>query len=66
MRVVDEGGMAGQSGAGRAVVDGLGGRVVGREAGEAGVRGSEAPGGCAEWWPQESPATLLVLILSSQ
>lgn len=63
--------MVGRSGAGRAVVDGLGGRLEGREAGESGgetggVRGGEAPGGCAEWRPLESPATLLVLILSSR
>lgn len=63
--------MAGRSGAGRAVVDGLGGRLVGREAVESGgetggVRGGEVPGGCAEWRPRESLATLLVLILSSR
>ncbi len=63
--------MEGRSGAGRAVVDGLGDRPVGREAGESGgetvcVRGGEASGGCVEWRPRESPATLLVLILSSR
>lgn len=73
MRAGDEGegGVAGRSEAGRAVEDGLGGRLVGREVGESegetggeGVHG-EAPGGCAEWWPRESLVTLLVLILSS-
>lgn len=46
--MVDEGGVAGWSGAEHAVVDGLGGRLVGREVGEGGVRGGEPPGGCAE------------------
>lgn len=71
--VADEDGMAGRSGAGRAVVDESGDRLVGMVAGESegetgdeGVHGGEAPGGCVEWWPRESPATLLVLILFSQ
>lgn len=63
-----EGGVVGRCEVVRAVADGLGGRLEGREVGESegeGVHGGEAPGGCAEWRQRESLATLLVLILSS-